>query len=168
MFGDRRDDLYAQFPSLLASPHNITSEATDVYNCVAWVRRELDRWYEPEFFWPKGVPQPVDDDDLPCYLALFESWGYEHCAHPEYEEGYLKIAIYADANAFQHVAKQLRDGTWSSKAGPLHDLRHHDLAALNPCGVMRNARPAVYMKTVDAGSDPQDLERSGLVGVERP
>jgi hypothetical protein len=167
VFGDRRDDLYAQFPSLLGSGHRITSEATDTYNCVGWVRRELDRWYEPEIFWPEDVPQPVDDDDLPCYLALFESWGYVRCAGPKYEQGFLKLAIYADEQAFQHVAKQLRDGTWSSKAGHLHDLRHNELEALYPCGIMRHALPVAYMKKIDDGDDPQDVELSGLIVAER-
>ena len=62
-------DLYAQFPSLRGSPHNITSSPTDEYNCVAWVRCELDRWYEPDIYWPTDVPEPTSDDDLGDYAV---------------------------------------------------------------------------------------------------
>jgi hypothetical protein len=161
------DALYVQFPSLHESPHNITSEPTDVYNCVGWVHRELDRWYEPDIYWPDDVPEPAGEDDLDCYVALFETWGFVRCDDADYEEGFLKIAIYADDGSFQHVAKQLRDGTWSSKAGRLHDLRHHALEALHPAGIMRNAHPVVFMKKQDDGSDSQELERRGLMVVER-
>jgi hypothetical protein len=105
--------------------------------------------------------------DLDCYVALFETWGFLRCADAQYEEGFLKIALYADNRSFQHVAKQLRDGTWSSKAGRLHDLRHHELEALHPAGIMRNARPTVFMKKHDDGNDPQDLELRGLIVVEQ-
>jgi hypothetical protein len=163
---DKREDLYAQFPSLKASPHAITSEDDDEYNCVGWVRRETDKWYEPGFYWPQGVPEPTDDRDVQCYIALFERWGYVLCANADHEPGFLKIAIYAHDDSFQHVAKQLRGGGWSSKAGTLHDLRHESLEALCPSGIMRDARPIIFMRTADDG-DPQELERTGLVGVER-
>jgi hypothetical protein len=56
--------------------------------------------------------------DVQCYIALFERWGYVPCANADYEPGFLKIAIYALDDSFQHVAKQLRGGGWSSKAVP--------------------------------------------------
>lgn len=156
------EDLYAQFPSLRSSPHRITSQPVDDYNCVAWVERALTRWYEPGFYWPAGVPEPHGDDDLDCYVALFESWGFARCSGSTYEPGYLKIALYADGQAFQHVAKQLRDGAWSSKAGRLHDLRHDDLDALHPSGVMRNARPVLFMRRPDDGASMAN-EETGLI-----
>ncbi|HLL91759.1 MAG TPA: hypothetical protein VK252_02375 [Solirubrobacteraceae bacterium] len=115
-------DLYAQYPSLLASTHQITSEDNDVYNCAAWVPGDLRHWYEPGFYWPPGVPEPDGDEDIECYIALFETWGYELCDNPRYEAGYLKIAIYERDGQFGHVAKQIRGGGWSSKGGVLHDL----------------------------------------------
>lgn len=158
-----REDLYAQFPALRRSQHRITSEPSDGYNCVGWVARAFDKWYEPGINWPPGVPEPENEDDLGCYIALFESWGYEICEGPEHEPGYLKIAVYADGQSFQHVAKQLRGtGGWSSKAGFLHDLRHQDLEALHPSGIMRNARPVVYMRRPDSG-ESMSLEETGLI-----
>jgi hypothetical protein len=158
------DALYAQYPSLRESTHNITSLPTDEYNCVAWVSRELNRWYEPGICWPAGVPEPVDAaSDLESYVALFEHWGYERCCDGSYEDGFLKVALYADGQSFQHVAKQLRDGTWSSKAGTLHDLRHASLDALWPCGLLRNARPAAFMRRLDDGATSQAVEMTGLI-----
>jgi hypothetical protein len=157
------DDLYAQYPSLREAEHNITSIANDEYNCVAWVPKELDRWYEPGIYWPKGIPEPDDERDLCCYVALFESWDFEPCDDAAYEPGFLKVALYEHQGVFKHVAKQLRDGTWSSKAGVLHDFRHHALDDLHPSGIMENARPSVFMRRPDDGSDPQHLERTGLI-----
>jgi hypothetical protein len=156
------EDLYAQFPSLRDSRHRITSSPTDEYNCVAWVPRELDRWYDPELFWPDDIPKPDGDDDLDCYVALFESWGFERCEDERYEDGFLKIAVYTVGQSFQHVAKQLRDGSWSSKGGVLHDFRHCTLDALQPSGIMVNARPSVFMRHNDDG-ESQELERTGLI-----
>jgi hypothetical protein len=159
---DRRSDLYAQFPSLQSSEHRITSQPVDDYNCVAWVNRITDRWLEPGLFWPLGVPEPEGDDDVECYVALFERWQFIRCDTSDYEPGFLKIALYTVGKSFQHVAKQLRNGHWSSKAGTLHDLRHATLGALQPSGVMRNATPSVFMKRVDNGED-MTLEETGLI-----
>lgn len=159
---DKRADLYAQFPSLTATEHRITSEPVDDYNCVGWVNRLTNSWLEPGMFWPTGVPEPENDDDVDCYIALFERWGFVRCDTPDYEPGFLKIALYTVGQSFQHVAKQLRDGHWSSKAGVLHDLRHATLSALQPSGIMRNAAPSIFMKRIDNGED-MSLEETGLI-----
>jgi hypothetical protein len=156
-------DLYAQYPSLIESSHLITSGPTDKYNCAAWVERDLTHWYEPGLYWPDGLPQPDGLDDLHCYVALFELWDYEGCAEPDYEPGFLKIAIYAIGSRFCHVAKQIRGSDWSSKGGGLHDFRHGTLDALYPSGIMENARPTMFMRRPDDGTDPQHLERAGLI-----
>ena len=157
-------DLYAQFPSLAHSQHRITSEDNDQYNCAAWIQRDTSHWYEPGMpNWPAGLPEPLDGDDLHCYIALFQSWGFELCDDPSHETGFLKIAVYTIGAKFCHVAKQIRDSDWSSKAGVLHDFRHESLEALHPCGIMEDARPSVYMRRPDDGTDPQHLERTGLI-----
>jgi hypothetical protein len=159
------DDLYAQYPSLAESEHRITSLCTDDYNCVGWVPRELNRWYEPGLYWPENVPEPDGPEDLDCYVALFESWGFEICGDGGYEVGYLKIAIYAHEETFQHVAKQIRGGGWSSKGGNLHDFSHKRLDALQPCGLMLHAVPVRFMRRHDDEKDPQHLERTGLIPI---
>lgn len=111
------------------------------------------------------MPEPENGDDLHCYVALFESWGYEPCADASHETGFLKIAVYAIGARFCHVAKQVRGTGWSSKGGTLHDFQHATLEALYPCGIMEDARPTVFMRTEDDGTDPQHLERGGLLPV---
>jgi hypothetical protein len=161
------EDLYAQLPGLTSSNHRITSPATDAYNCVAWVQRDLDRWYEPDFFWPAGVPVPTDiDNDLEEYVALFSAFGYEMCGDPTLEAGFLKIALYSEGRSFQHVAKQLPSGAWSSKAGTLHDLRHDDLDAFHGAAFMNEARAVLFMRRPYDGADQMQLEETGLIVTE--
>ena len=156
------DDLYARFPGLDAGNHRITSTDTDDYNCVAWVRRSLDEWWEPGFTWPADITIP-DDGDLEAYIELFRRWGYERCPDAAYEKGSLKIALYANDKDFLHVAKQLNDGTWSSKAGLLHDLKHCDLSAMEGSWALEFASPTVFMKRLDDGLDPMTLEHGHLL-----
>jgi len=159
-------DLYAQYPSLVSAHHRITSQPTDQYNCTAWLIRDIAHWYEPGIYWPDGLPEPDGDgNDLHCYIALFELWGFEICADRTHESGFLKIAIYAIDARFCHVAKQIRGADWSSKGGTLHDFRHDTLDALYPCGIMENATPTVFMRCADDG-DPQHLERTGLIPAD--
>ena len=157
------DALYAQFPKLSSAEHRITSGPSDAYNCVAWVVRDTERWWEPGFFWPYGAPDPTDDEDLACYVALFRRMGFEVCDSPALEHGSLKIALYTDDGGFHHVAKQLPSGRWSSKAGLLHDLRHDELDALTGSGILKHALPTTYMRRHYDGADQMTLEETGLV-----
>jgi hypothetical protein len=158
------EDLYAHAPRLEASGHRITSDAADTYNCVAWLTRDLNRWWEPGFYWPPNIPRPqAEDDDLGCYVALFEDLGYELCVNADLEPGFLKIAIYANGNAFHHVAKQLRSGRWSSKIGMSFDVRHDDLEALNDAVYFQSATATLFMKRTDDGTDPMEVEEHGIV-----
>jgi hypothetical protein len=123
----------------------------------------MDRWFEPEMFWPDGLPVPLGNADLDCYLALFRSWGYEECDSHDLEEGFLKIAIFASGEEFEHVAKHLPSGAWSSKGGTLYDFRHGTLDALGGCRVMPNATLARVMRRVYDGVDPYENEEHGLL-----
>jgi hypothetical protein len=159
------DAFYAQYPRLLDDPaHKITSEATDRYNCVAWVQRDTKHWIDPELFWPADVPEPQGDDDLACYMALFRSWGFEDADDPDLEEGYLKIAIFGTGEAFDHVAKQLPSGRWSSKGGTLFDFRHGSPEAVEVCRVMPGTRLVAIMRRPYDGIDSHEVEEHGLVG----
>jgi hypothetical protein len=113
--------------------------------------------------WPDNLPSPSNGDDLHCYIALFESWGFQCCEDSTHEDGYLKIALYSTGARFCHVAKQIRGADWSSKAGVLYDFRHSSLDSLHPSGIMENARPTVFMRRPDDGRDPQHVERTGLI-----
>jgi hypothetical protein len=110
------------------------------------------------------VEPKAEDDDLDCYFAVFESLGYEKCDSPDFEAGYLKIAIYAVGNAFHHVAKQLPSKRWSSKVGESFDIRHDELDALYDSAVFfDNATATAFMKRPDDGTDDFEMEEHGIV-----
>jgi hypothetical protein len=124
----------------------------------------MGRWIDPEFFWPADVPEPPEDeDDLDYYVALFGSWGYEVTDSPDLEDGYLKVAIFATDNNFDHVAKQLPSGRWSSKGGKSFDFRHGTLESIGVCRVMPATQLALVMRRPYDGGDPYEAEENGLI-----
>lgn len=150
-----------QYPRLRDDPqHRITSEDDDRYNCVAWVEQDTKRWWEPDYYWPVAS-KPAGDEDLDCYVELFRSLGFEECGSALSEEGYSKIALYAEDGEFHHVAKQLRSGRWSSKGGTLQDFTHGALAALEDCPVTPGATATVFMRRPDRGE--LQFEETGLI-----
>lgn len=171
---DRRDALYAQLPRLSqathGTDHKITSEPTDGYNCVAWVDRKMDEYLDPQTcWWPKAVPTPKPyEKDLYCYVSYFEYRGFVASDSADLEPGFLKIAIYAVDGNFQHVAKPLPSGRWSSKAGALHDMWHTDLDAFDGSPMMAYAGPVMYMKREYDGEDPMTLEEHGAFAPDPP
>lgn len=102
------------------------SEADRRYNCIAWAAEDSDHWWEPirlgGFTWPEGVPM---EHTLAAYKGAFEAIGYEACSSGDLEQGYGKVALFADSLGFPtHAARQLPDGRWTSKLGKLVDIIH--------------------------------------------
>jgi hypothetical protein len=164
-------DIYDRCRRLGESDHRVTSQPTDKYNCVGWIDRELDRWWEPGVIWPRGVPEPddADDNDLPAYVAFFEHRGFRRCDDSTLEDGFLKIALYVRDNTFAHVAKQLPSGGWSSKIGDGHDVRHEQLDALHDAVFYEGAMASVFMKRAYDGVYRYENEERGYFlpdGVE--
>lgn len=117
------------FPGLRSCVWRITSPESDNYNCIAWAADDTSRWWEPTtpFHWPVEVPRKYT---LTAYRMAFEALGYEVCGNRQLEPGYEKIAIYGLAGEPEHAAKQMPDGSWSSKLGYLNDIVHAKLEAL--------------------------------------
>lgn len=72
---------------------------------------------------------------VPTIAALMEvyaEYGYEPCEDGEIEKGYEKLAIYAEPMTARitHAAKQLPDGSWTSKLGDWQDIMHKTPEAL--------------------------------------
>jgi hypothetical protein len=115
------------FPSLLANDYPTTSDPTDKYNCIAWAAGSNTAWWEPAdagcgYYWPTDIPQ---DYDAECTAILFEKLGFVRCgldATPE--DGYEKVAIYADNGEAMHAARQRKNGRWTSKLGKHQDIEH--------------------------------------------
>lgn len=125
------------FPRLKESNYEILKPPTHAYNCIAWAIGTPSEWV-----WPGNT---IEDFDL-----LTRAFGYQRLETLNYkvEEGVTKIVLYgkivdgkADAT---HMARQMPDGTWTSKLGSLALIQHE-----NPDDLDGNAygRPiAVYVR----------------------
>jgi hypothetical protein len=122
----------ADFPSLRASDYEITSSSSLLYNCFAWVARDITAWWEPdpfnEYFWPSGAPREYS---IHAFVEAFRTLGYHRCENPSLEPGFEKIALFAFPDGTPtHAARQLADGRWTSKLGSFEDIAHSGLASL--------------------------------------
>ena len=131
--------LIGAFPKLAETNFEVTSEQTDRYNCIAWAAGDNQYWWWPGRFWPKEVPSAVTKT---AFVKAFEQRGYSECAGPEFEQGYEKICLYTKLGRPTHAARQLPDGSWTSKLGIQVDISH-ELEGLRG---NRYGRPSVYMK----------------------
>jgi len=99
-----------------------------------------------EYYWPPGV---LRDDSLQAFIEGYRVYGFEVCDTPDLEEGFIKIAIFAEGDEPLHVARQLPDGRWTSKLGlEWEDIIHNDLN-----GVVRDdyGTPRLFLrKPIDA------------------
>ena len=73
-------------------------------------------------YWPPGV---VAFSTTNAHTAAFVAIGYEICDSADLEDGYEKVAIYANSEgAPSHAARQLASGSWTSKMGGAEDIEH--------------------------------------------
>ncbi len=121
-------NLLDLFPNLTAFNHEITSEKTIKYNCIAWVARSTDRWWQPGIHWP--IMSSREDIGIGDLVLAFRSLGYDECPDGSFEEGFEKLAIYGSGFMYTHAARQLPDGRWTSKLGQLEDITHSTTEAL--------------------------------------
>jgi hypothetical protein len=122
-------EILREFPRLADHGFEVTSPEDISYNCIAFAAGDSTRWW-----WPGVIQTPLGGyywpgSDLDATLSVFESvfaaLGYEKCDNPEYEPGIEKVAIYTVGREVKHAARQLSDGTWTSKLGALEDIRHN-------------------------------------------
>jgi hypothetical protein len=126
-------DIAQAFPFLDDTNHRPTSPATPDYNCIGWAAGEDDRWWWPGppdvTYWPPSVPRVSTCES---FITAFSTIGYSVCSSGELEEGFDKVVLYADKNnAPTHMARQLPDGTWTSKLGQSIDINHFTLDAIS-------------------------------------
>ena len=130
--------LEQMFPSLSSAGYQVTSPATEDYNCIAWALNRIDTVFWPDtmdlFAWPDTLPR---EEDLNVVISFFQTHGYKICRNSGLEKGVQKIALYILADdKFTHVARQLNDGAWTSKIAEHEDIKHESLLALvgDRCG----------------------------------
>ena len=136
---DPRADFISEFPRLANTEFEVTSPKDENYNCIAWAAGEQEFWWWPGRFWPKDVPPA---ETRLAFIKAFKTKGYEVCEGPELEEGYEKICLYEKLGRPKHAARQLPDGTWTSKLGMENDISH-ELEGLRG---NRYGKPALFMR----------------------
>jgi len=104
------------FPNLTDDNHEVTSPPTVQYNCIAWAACNTRRWWQPGVYWP--IEASRDDH------------GIEECNDGSLEGGFEKLAIYGTSFMYTHAARQLSDGSWTSKLGQLEDITHATLEVI--------------------------------------
>lgn len=123
--------LYSSFPKLSGTNWVLTSEATDIYNCIAWAAGQNESHWWPykdrklrkrtRACWPINEY----DNTVACFNKAFSTLGYAPTSDPSLKDGFEKLAIYVDSNdRVTHMARQLPTGSWTSKCGSLEDITH--------------------------------------------
>jgi hypothetical protein len=121
--------VYNALPKLERSLHSVTSPAASSYNCIACAAEQNNKWWwpDPRGYWPPGVTR---EETLAAFIAAYETLGYAACDNSLPEAEVEKIAIFTDGAKPTHAARQLADGTWTSKLGQAEDICHQTLDAL--------------------------------------
>jgi hypothetical protein len=120
------------FPRLREGEFQITSQRDTRYNCVAWAAGDMRRWWwpaeSPFAFWPPKVKR---EESISSFIDAFGTLGYELTDSSDHEEEIEKVAIFASADRIPtHVARQLADGSWTSKLGRLEDIAHVEVGSV--------------------------------------
>jgi len=74
---------------------------------------------------------------MEAFVYAYETLGYKLCYDNSLESGIEKIAIFGKNNPADgstiptHAALQLESGEWTSKMGPLEDISHTTVDAVN-------------------------------------
>jgi hypothetical protein len=149
------------FPALHDSGYRLTSPKDDRYNCIAWAAGDVSNWWWPDepdlpdsAHWPPGVARV---ETLDAFRQAFATLGYNVAADDRPEPGQEKIALFALGALPTHAARQLANGRWTSKLGPMEDIEHelHDLTGLVYGSV------ALVMKRLLTEPDPEDVGGRG-------
>ena len=141
-------NLERLFPHLRGAPYEVTSPAQPNYNCIAWAAGDESRWWEPDsfglYYWPEGAPRQYT---LKAYIEALRRIGFGVCEDSTVEPGWEKVAIFVGADGMPtHAARQLTDGTWTSKLGKLEDIKHPQLNDVSgtcygePVAILRRRR----------------------------
>lgn len=129
------------------------------YNCIAWAAQDpgINNPRSCRFWWPEGTnaywPSFIfpSESTVACFVRTFLFLGYKVCSNSRVEKGFDKLALYAIHSSKRpltppvrwqemndwvptHMARQLRDGTWTSKLGGSEDITHFTLDAIECYG----------------------------------
>lgn len=162
------------FPKLAAAGYQKTSDATGgpliqgTYNCIAWAAEDTHHgfwWPNGYGYWPFWIKPEVT---ISCFVKTFRSLGYRVCRSSRRQLLFHKVVLYAIHRSHNptpvpnsiggfadweptHMARQLPDGSWTSKCGGNEDITHFTLDALESYGPPYGAGdeygcPVLYMR----------------------
>lgn len=97
-------------------------------------------WPQTYSDWPFWSPRLEHRD---AFVAAFQWLGYRVCNSSRIEFWFEKVALYERGNSPKHMARQLRDGTWTSTCGGREDITHFTLDALESYDY---GCPVLYMR----------------------
>lgn len=114
------------FPRLRVSEYEVMSPPDVEYNCIAWAALDNGQCWWPDsdeqYYWPPQVPRECT---LAAFVAAYAVLGYGACDSQEPEDGFEKVAVFADSNGTPtHASRQLSSGRWASKLGRYKDIEH--------------------------------------------
>ena len=123
-------EIEFDFPRLVGMPYELASDASLLYNCIAFAFGDEHNNWDPQegcgFSWPPGFKREATIEVITNMVQLH---GYrtrhENLSNPPTRDA---IAIYAhDAGLVTHLAKWQSPGIWKSKLGEGRDINHHSL-----------------------------------------
>ncbi|RIK80189.1 MAG: hypothetical protein DCC68_11550 [Planctomycetota bacterium] len=142
-----RSEVELEFDGLRGTKWRLTSKQTPRYNCIAWAVGEKHRpWDLLRGYWPDGVPRT---GCLTSLIAAYQTKGFEICdeAPLEYDQSFDKVVLYGvqtgSGHEWQHAAKLMPNGMWSSKLGNWVDIQHEQPEHVNHADY---GEPLVYMR----------------------
>ena len=166
--------LENDFPNLASAGYDKTSDQTGgqlddgSYNCIAWAAEDVHhKFWWPNIYghWPFWIRR---QETVRCFIWTFFWLGYVKCRHSRREFAFDKVVLYAihksghpttppnhlrdfDDWIPTHMARQMPDGTWTSKCGTNEDITHFTLDALECHGpnTASYGTPVIYMKRLD-------------------
>ena len=139
------------FPLLEPGNHELTSPRSRRYNCVAWAtgidNKQIwpdggeDIAEEPAVEWPAGIP---NDETVESFISYFKGLDYQLCEGADFEEGFMKVAIFVKNGRPTHACRQLPSKRWTSKMGwDGVDIAHDDLDCIEG---ERYGKATIYLK----------------------
>jgi hypothetical protein len=121
----------SQWPKLVDGSFDYDSDFSMQYNCASWAVGETHRLIDSySYWWPDDLEATHTAEN---YADLYRKYyGFEDCNDGDLEEGVEKLAIFANKSGeFKHVARQLKDGHWTSKMGDYEDISHNTLETVS-------------------------------------
>ena len=108
------------------------SPCEPTYNCIAFAVGDSEHWWWPGSSAPDWWPPDLRrDGSIAAFEEMFAFLGYAPCSDENYENGFEKVALFADGNKPTHAARQeIGSGHWLSKLGKAYDISHHNLRDL--------------------------------------